>query len=151
MTRVLPRSRLLRLNACLLALAAVPVADADEVLGRLFFAPERRQQLDRQRELNVPDRQLPADSMLTIDGLVVRSSGRRTAWVNASPHNEDEAWSDVSVTPQRGEPGRVWFEANDAPTVRARVGETINRSSGEATDLLQGGRIVIKAQPRPAR
>ena len=97
MTRVLPRSGLLRLSAGLLALAVVPAVDAGEVLGRLFFTPERRQQLDRQRELNVSDRQLPADPTLTIDGIVVRSSGRRTAWADA--RSASTAWARSAAGP----------------------------------------------------
>lgn len=68
-------------SSCLLTVAVCPAAVAEETLGRLFFSPERRQQLDRQRELNVLDQQqVLVDPTLTIDGVVTRSSGRRTAW-----------------------------------------------------------------------
>jgi hypothetical protein len=90
----------------------VPAAVAEEeALGRLFFTPERRQQLDRQREMNLLDQQqLPADPTLTIDGVVTRSSGRRTAWVNGHPQHEDDLWSGLTVTPRHGDPGKVLLE-----------------------------------------
>ena len=119
---------------------------AEEHLGRLFFTPERRQQLDRQREMNVLDRhQVPTDPTLTIDGIVSRSSGKRTAWVNGSPQNEDDVSSGLRVTPRRTGSGEVLVEAHDSPAARARVGETVNRNTGVASDLLNGGRISTRS------
>lgn len=116
----------------------------DEPLGRLFFTPERRQQLDRQRDLNLLDRQqTPADPTLAVDGIVTRSSGKRTAWINGAPVHEDDAWSGLTVTRGNRVPGEVLIESTDAPAIRARVGETVNRSTGEAQDPLHGGQIRI--------
>lgn len=141
------------LLVCLsLVASSAPLVAEEQALGRLFFTPERRQQLDRQRELNLLDQQqLPADPTLTIDGVVTRSSGRRTTWVNGNPQNEDDVWSGVTVTPRRGDPGKVLLETSDSPAARARVGQTVNRNSGEATDLLNGGRISVHSAPRGAR
>ena len=73
----------LALGGWLLVLVPCAARGADDALGRLFFTPERRQQLDRQREMNILDKQqIQADPTLTIDGVVTRSSGKRTAWVN---------------------------------------------------------------------
>jgi hypothetical protein len=64
----------------LLTIAIVPTASAEETLGRLFFTPERRQALDRQRQLNIQDsKQVVEDPTLTINGMVTRSSGKRTS------------------------------------------------------------------------
>jgi hypothetical protein len=80
-------------GACVL-LSTCPAVRAGDDLGRLFFTPERRQQLDRQREMNLLDKQqAPADPTLTVDGVVTRSSGKRTAWVNGNPQHENDAWS----------------------------------------------------------
>jgi hypothetical protein len=60
MTELIPTAKLaaLAVGAWLLLLATCPSAVAEEqALGRLFFTPERRQQLDRQREMNVLDQQ----------------------------------------------------------------------------------------------
>lgn len=134
-------------SAWLLLLAACPATAAEDTLGRLFFTPERRQQLDYQREMNILDKQqLPADPVLTIDGIVVRSSGRRTAWVNGQPRHENEQWNDLAVVPRRGDPGKVVVETGDSPAARASVGQTVNRNTGESTDLLQGGRLRVHSR-----
>lgn len=155
MTELIPTAKLaaLAVSAWLLLPATCPSAVAEEqALGRLFFTPERRQQLDRQREMNVLDQQpIPADPTLTIDGVVTRSSGRRTAWVNGQPQHEDDLWSGLTVTPRHGEPGKVLLDISDAPAARARVGQTVNRNSGEATDLLKGGRVSVNSTSQGAR
>lgn len=136
----------LALGGWLLVLVPGAASGADDALGRLFFTPERRQQLDRQREMNILDKQqIQADPTLTIDGVVARSSGKRTTWVNGSPQNEDETANGLIVTPRRGEPGKVLVESSDSPQARARVGETVNRNTGEASDLLNGGRISARS------
>jgi hypothetical protein len=130
-----------------LALIAVlcPPAGAEEQLGRLFFTPERRQNLDRQRQLNIQEKEpIPEDPTLTIDGVVTRSSGKRTVWINGVAQNENEKPSGVTVTPSRKEPGKVIVQAADAPAGTARVGGTVNRNTGESADLLGDGRIEIK-------
>lgn len=129
-------------------LCGYPVAAADETLGRLFYTPEQRQQLDRQREMNILERQqISADPTLTVDGIVTRSSGRRTAWINGNPQHEDQSRGSLTVTPRRGDPGKVVIRANDSRSARARVGETVNRGSGEVQDLLNGGQLRVHAGP----
>ncbi|WP_291992446.1 hypothetical protein [Candidatus Accumulibacter sp. ACC003] len=156
MSRISPHASMLLavvLRSSLPLLAACPIAAvADDGLGRLFFAPERRQQLDRQRELNIVDQQqLPADPTLTINGIVTRSSGRRTAWVNGSPLNDNEQSSGLTVIPRPGDPGQVLIESSDSPAARARVGQTVNRNTGEATDLLNGGELRVPSRSAGAK
>ena len=121
----------------------LPVAQAEEALGRLFFTPERRQALDRQREMNLGE---PANEepTLTINGIVTRSSGKRTAWINGVAQNEGELAGGITVTPERNHPGKVIVETAEYPGTHARVGETISRTTGETSDLLKGGRIAVK-------
>jgi hypothetical protein len=126
-----------------------PPALADEELGRLFFTPERRQTLDRQRQFNIQEKQeIPADPTLTINGVVTRTSGKRTVWINGVAQNENEKSSGVAVTPNRNEPGKVVIQASEAPPARARVGDTVNRNTGESSDLLGGGHIGIKSSTK---
>ena len=137
------------LFALTLSCAFCPLAGAEEPagdLGRLFFTPEKRQNLDRQRQLNIQEKQdIPEDPTLTINGVVTRSSGRRTVWINGVAQNENEKPSGVAVTTRRQDPGQVTVQPTDAPAGKARVGDTVNRNTGEATDLLNGGRISTKS------
>ena len=137
----------------MLVVSSVPCASAfaEEALGRLFFTPERRQTLDRQRQFKIQEKQeIPEDPTFTIDGVVTRSSGKRTVWVNGTPLGENGASSDVSVAPVRKNPGLVVIQAGDSSPASAKVGETMHRDTGETTDLLNGGRIDIR-QPKPSR
>lgn len=145
MTRLLPGC--LPLSRSLLPPARTPVPRKIRTnSAALFFTPERRQTLDRQRQLNIQEKQeIPEDPTLTIDGIVTRSSGKRTAWVNGVAQNENETPSGVSVTPRRKDPGKVVVQASELPAGNARVGGTVNRNTGEATDLLNGGRISTKS------
>ena len=43
----------------------------------------------------------------------------------------------------RKDHGKVEVQGGDLPAANARVGETVNRNTGEARDLLNDGRIVI--------
>lgn len=143
-----PRIALAALLCILGTLAGLcPPAQADEELGRLFFTPERRQTLDRQRQLNIQETQeIPADPTLTINGVVTRSSGKRTVWINGVAQNENEKPSGVAVTPNGREPGKVVVHAGDAPAAKAKVGDTVNRNTGESADLLGGGHIDVRRQ-----
>ena len=121
-----------------------PASGAEE-LGRLFFTPEKRQALDHQRQFNIQQKQeIPEDPLLTINGVVSSSSGKRTVWINGVTQNENESQSGVVVTSSRNEPGTIMVQANDASLGKAKVGDTANRYTGEATDLLGDGRITVK-------
>ncbi|MFO7542283.1 MAG: hypothetical protein R6W97_05640 [Thiobacillus sp.] len=84
-----------RLSAWLLPLLlapAPPVLAAPDTLGRLFYTPAQRAQLEyaRSRNLTQPGglRQdkasvvAPAPAPLRFDGVVIRSDGKATRWVN---------------------------------------------------------------------
>lgn len=129
-----------------LALAANQPLAAEEPLGRLFFTAERRQQFDRWRQMNVLEqKELSADSKLTIDGVVTRSSGRRTTWINGAAQHEQQRWNSLTATPQAGQPGKLVVRTSDAQAFGARVGDTVNRQTGEVSDGLNGGRISTRS------
>jgi hypothetical protein len=132
------------LCAFTLLAALCPAAKAEDELGRLFFTPERRQALDRQRQFNIQEKQeIPEDPTLTINGVVTRSSGKRTVWLNGVAQNDNEKPSGVTIIPNRKAPGKVVVQPSDADARNAKVGETVNRNTGEATDLLGDGEISI--------
>jgi hypothetical protein len=143
------RLALATLHVTLLTVALPAAAqERQDELGRLFFTPERRQALDRQRQLNIQEKQeIPEDPTLTINGLVTRSSGKRSTWINGVLQNENEMPTGVTVTPNRREPGKIVVKTTDTPPAPARVGETVNRNTGEAVDLLKGGSISVLRGP----
>lgn len=97
-------------------------------LGRLFFTPEQRAALERQRQRSQYPALADDGTPLTLNGQVVRSSGHNTTWINGTPLEERDARALASVPLRPGEtasgPGR-----------------------GERSDLLNGGQIIIKRRP----
>ena len=146
------RSTLLPTLASLVLCSALSVAapcQAEESsLGRLFFTQERRQAMDRQRMLNLPDKEQTEDAAkLTINGVVTRSNGKRTVWVNGAAQHDNESIDGISVIPERQAPGRVLVRPGDAPDVRLSVGDTLTRSTSETAPLLGDGEIRVHPAP----
>lgn len=75
-----------RFLAASIAIATLPGsanAQAEAGLGRLFFTPQQRAALDLRRlSTNTPQEM---DAPANINGLVRRSSGKQTTWVNGAP------------------------------------------------------------------
>lgn len=73
----------LRTVFCALALTAATLASGAE-LGRLFFTPEQRTQLDRddagKARPDTNDR-----GTLSVTGIVQKHGGERTVWINGVP------------------------------------------------------------------
>jgi hypothetical protein len=134
-----------RLSCALLLATALPMPAAAQELGRLFFTPEQRRALDRQREFNLVERgEIAEEPALTIDGVVTRTSGRHTVWINGVAYDDE----DVPVTPGRANPGRIAVRLPDGPDAEAGVGDTVNRNTGETAGLLGDGQIRIQTVPR---
>ena len=141
-TRVRRQLRTLALLGALSALGATAGAqDAPAPLGRLFFTPEQRSALDRQRQVDVKET-VAGESTLTIDGVALRSSGKRTVWVNGVAHNETP---DAGVAiPDRRDPGRVVVRTTETAAIKAHVGDSVDRASDDTSALLGGGTIEIR-------
>lgn len=83
-----------------LALLAGGDAAATDDLGRLFFSPEQRAELDRQRRIAHELAPLPdATYRPHLTGEVRRSSGRRTLWLDGRPQHAD-ARHDAARSPE---------------------------------------------------
>jgi len=129
------RNRLFAALALILSCLAAP-ACAEE-LGRLFFTPQQRQDLDRRRTTNRAEEEAPQikEGPLTLEGHVQRSSGRTTTWINGAPQYDSHSSRDparVLVVPNEGEPG-----------VSLKIGQIYERASGEVRDGLNGGEITV--------
>ena len=135
-----------------LAGAASAQAQAQE-LGRLFFTPEQRSALDARRKARVPDKPAatPAtESPITrINGAVQRGGGKSTVWVNGEMIPEDARADGARVAPRSPNPGRVSIPSGEGSQRHdLRVGESLDRSSGEVRDVIGEGEI--KVGPRRA-
>lgn len=135
-----PGQALAPLSIALALWAAAMPAEAGS-LGRLFFTPERRASLERQRSLT--PREIPGaeDSALSLSGVVRRSGGKSTAWINGVPQHDGGLGIRIDLAPR--EPSGAAISVGGEIPIRLRVGESVNRSTQERKDGLAGGSIVI--------
>ena len=122
-------------------------AQAQE-LGRLFFTPEQRAALDARRKARVPDK--PAAVPVTespvtrVNGAVQRGGGKSTVWVNGEMIQENAQSDSARVLPQGPNSGSVSIPAGEGPRrYDLRVGESLDRGSGEVRDVVREGEISI--------
>lgn len=131
------------LLAALLVFPAAPAAA--EELGRLFFTPERRAALERQRQLNIQEtQQVIEGATLSVSGVVRRSGGRTVTWVNGVPQEENNPATGVRVEVDRADPARATVVAGEEAPATLKVGEAVNRATGETTTGVGEGRISVK-------
>ena len=123
----------------LLGLAAGPAA-AQEILGRLFFTAQQRQDLDRRRQANIREAAVVVESSVTVNGQVSRSSGRSTTWINGVPRESARKPPD---------PARVTLPGGEgAPSVSLKIGQTLDKVRGEIRDPAVDGRIATPPRER---
>ena len=116
-------------------------------LGRLFFSPERRQALDQQRaNLKFQETVVEGDA-LTLNGIVTRSSGKWTMWVNGNPLTEKES-STLAAAPLAGHPGkgRLSTGSGGSESRPLAVGDGIERSTGAVSSPLGTGTIRVQSR-----
>lgn len=111
------------------AAVANPLAD----LQTLFYTPAQRQDMSRSR-LGPEGAQGGATSHL--NGVVHRAAGKGTVWINNQPHREGSA----PVGPIRGVDALVEGR-------QLRVGESLDKASGERTDVLVPGALRVQSKP----
>lgn len=145
-----------RVVSCgLLAIAVLSGAGgvvAEEELGRLFFTPERRELLDRQRALNMLESEVVAeDPQIVVNGQVRRSSGKRTTWINGQAQEDTQTRTGVIAHPAAQGHERVIIESGDDPRADVRVGETLSRGTLETRNPLGDGTITINRSPATAK
>lgn len=143
-TASIARSAARWLVAGLLQITAVP-APAEE-LGRLFLTTERRVALDRQRQFNIQEtaRETTEDATLSVSGIVRRSSGRDTAWINNAPQDPRAPDGSVQVQIDRTDPATASVATGEDKPARLKVGEALDRSTGETSSGIGEGRVVVK-------
>lgn len=124
MTRSLPPVLLVVLGG--LAAAAAWAADP---LGRLFFTPEEREQLERQRT-RPPVEARPSPSGVTVNGLVQRSDGKAVVWVNGVPRPASSPAPGDGLAAQPLDPATVVVTTPEGK-VQVKVGETAWLAPGE--------------------
>jgi hypothetical protein len=133
-----------RILVCLLALVGVAgPASAQEPLGRLFFSPQQRQDLDRRRQANIQESAVTANSFVTVNGQVSRSSGKTTVWINGVPQES---------TKRPPDPAKVNLPGSEGErSIDLKIGQTFDRVRGQVKDPAGGETVVAPPERRPPR
>lgn len=131
----------------LVAMALGALSAEAQELGRLFFTPEQRTQLDARRKARVPDKPAAAavaSPVTRVDGYVKRSGGRSTVFINGDAVSESAPEApriDTAQTPS----GSVSITVGEGGSrARLRPGETLDRGNGEVRDVIGDGEIRVK-------
>lgn len=112
-------------------------------LGRLFMTPESRAHLERQRQLNIKESRSLEGGTVRLDGVVVRSSGKSTVWVNNRPQTENARDTGVGVATSQKQPGSARLATGTEPPADLKVGVTLNRATRETEGGLADGAIRV--------
>ncbi|WP_126446920.1 hypothetical protein [Sulfuricystis multivorans] len=78
-----------------------------------------------------------------LDGLVVRSSGKSTVWINGQPQTEGAYETGVTTKVSRQHPSRATLSTGATPSVELKVGVTFDQSTGEKAGGLAAGEIRV--------
>ena len=137
----------MRLGFFLVMLIAAPAAQAQE-LGRLFFTPDQRANLDQRRKARVPDKPaaaaVVASPVTRVDGFVQRSAGPSTVWINGESVTES-APEAPRIDSGRNASGSVSINVGESgKRVRLKPGETLDRGNGEVHDVIGDGEIQVR-------
>ena len=128
----------------ILFLVLAPCAQAQE-LGRLFFTPQQRADLDARRKARVPDKPAAAavaSPVTRLDGYVKRSGGPSTVWINGESVTEG---SPDAPRIDRGPSGSVSIGVGEGGgRVRMKPGESLDRGNGEVHDVIGDGEIQVR-------
>lgn len=131
-----------------LLLMLAPCAQAQE-LGRLFFTPQQRADLDARRKARVPDKPAAAtvaSPVTRLDGYVKRSGAPSTVWINGESVTEG---SPDAPRIDRGPSGSVSIGVGEGGgRVRMKPGESLDRGNGEVHDVIGDGEIQVRRKPQ---
>lgn len=100
---------IIKIGLCILALTAASLTSAED-LGRLFFTPEQRAQLDIEDARRIDPAENP--NSLSVNGIVQRHGGDRIVWINGVPQvagkSDEQAPASVPVAvPGQSQPVKV--------------------------------------------
>ncbi len=145
--------------ACVLAVIAAPAQAADS-LGRLFFTPTQRASLDvaRSQKTRVTvatektdEEAAPAPEVLTYGGMVRRSDGKTTVWINNRALHDREPVGGTSIINQVQPDGGISLQMPQSNrSVDLKVGQSVELLSGSIEDNYTRRATAPKPEPKPA-
>lgn len=124
----------------ILLVTVLPAAHAAELTGRLFFTPEQRVQLDQLRKQKAVASQVrdePIPETVTYNGIIRRSDGKTTIWMNNQPMSAAELRSGQSVAGSVSRDGRIVLQNpqdGSGAKLELKVGQSATLMSGKVDE-----------------
>jgi hypothetical protein len=138
-----------RLLPVFLVIGTTAAAAAEEPLGRLFFTPEQRAALKARGQ--APDAPPTPIDTVRLDGVVSRSSGKSTVWINGRPQHENAAGNPIRTAVSAQRTSRAKITLDRSAPISLRAGETYDRRTSRVTDVIGAGAIRIHTHHDPTR
>lgn len=141
----------------ILLLTPLMAGAADAPLGRLFFTPEQRTQLDMLRTKRVVASQTKeeaAPEVVTYNGIIRRSDGKTTVWVNNQALSEADLRDKPAIGGRVSRDGQIVIEAGQSRTAaktQLKVGQSAELLSGQVAESYSAAATAARApKPEPA-
>ena len=134
-------------SCALLIIFTLPyVAVGEEKLGRLFFTPQQRNQLEQLENKPKGETEIIISDKIIVNGIVQRNGGSRVVWINGIPQSRE---SSNGISIERDiEPDSVPVKILGADnTIRLKVGQSINLDSTELRNTNSGQGFKSLQQP----
>ena len=124
-----------------------------ELLGRLFFTPAQRNVLDTGKDAGKPTRVAPVPQKVQLNGVVIRSDGGSTVWINGR-ETRGKAVSGVRASTSASDPTSAQLRVRGAKKpVRLRVGQRLDPVSGKVLESYESAvpsaANVVRSSKKP--
>ncbi|MDD3815006.1 MAG: hypothetical protein PHZ02_10205 [Desulfocapsaceae bacterium] len=145
---------ILKLRALLILLIcfSFPTVTGADTLGRLFFTPQDRVYLEQLRWASpeslplIPEQQQEKGTSpdsnpatITLDGMVKRSKGAQTVWLNGVSYNRKHLPANVRL-PQPFTPEKIELRVKEkGKSYPLRPGQTLDIDSGQISESYEQG------------
>ncbi len=152
----------MRAFVAMLLVFQVGAAPAADTLGRLFFTPEQRAQLDKLRkqrpqasaaETEKPVEEAPAPALVTYSGVVRKAGAPATIWINNRPVYEQARQARGEPRARLHEDGSATVTVPQQGTVKLKVGQMAEIGSGRVAENYARGPTeppAVETPPPPA-
>lgn len=149
-------TRIAALMACALLQSLAGWSYAAEPLGRLFFTPAQRAQLDTARSqksramLPSDTEAAPLPETITYSGMVRRNDGKSTVWLNNRAINDRQPTEGVPAVGSVRPDGRIILEPpQGGPRTELKVGQSLEIVSGTIEEPYARRTTAPKPETKP--
>jgi hypothetical protein len=148
---------LLTFTLLLTTLLLPTLSMAAEPIGRLFLSPQERRALDELRDRGIANldngntanvtQPINTTERITVNGVVQRSSGQTSVWLNQLPQASGKYTQGIVAVPSVKKPSTVSLRLPSGKNVTVKAGQTFDTTQGT---VREGYENAAGSLPRPA-